>query len=256
MIRIAVDLPPQHCDFADLRRAALEAEEGGADIVFTWDHFFPLSGDPQGKHLECWTVLAALAEATRRVELGPLVSCIGYRNPNLLADMARTVDHVSGGRVILGLGSGWCARDYQEYGYAFGTAGSRLRDLEAALPVLRHRLERLNPPPLRRMPLLIGGVGEKVTLRLVAEHADIWHGLGEPRVLAHKARVLDDWCARVGRDPGTLERSTSIFDLDRLELGDELVELGFRCLVLELKGPAFDMAPLARWVRWRDRLKA
>ena len=254
-IRVGLQLQPQHADYSTIRRAAAEAEELGADIVFNWDHFYPLYGEPDGKHFECWTMLGAWAEATSRVEIGALVTCNSYRNPELLADMARTVDHISNGRLILGIGSGWFERDYDEYGYEFGTAGGRLDDLAEALPRIEKRLGVLNPAPTRDIPILIGGGGEKKTLRLVATHADIWHTFADFEALERKSAILAQHCADVGRDPADIERSVG-FDR-RLgpieEVGPRLRDLGVSLFTVGVGGPVYDLSRLREVIEWRDR---
>ena len=250
-IRIAVQLQPQHAQYAQIRDALARAEEAGVDVVFTWDHFFPLYGAPDGKHFECWTVLGAWAEQTSRVEIGALVTCNSYRNPDLLADMARTVDHISGGRLILGIGSGWCEKDYDEFGYEFGTAGSRIADLGRALPRIRARWARGVPEPTRQIPVLIGGGGERKTLRLVAQHADVWHTFGDLDVLTRKSAILDEHCAAVGRDPGQIERSVAVASRPRAVAGP-LVAAGVTLFTVGVGGPDYDLALVRDWVAWRD----
>jgi probable F420-dependent oxidoreductase len=257
-IRIAAQLHPQHGTYQDIRRAALRAEELGFDILYNWDHFFPLYGDPAGPHLECWSLLAAWAEATSRIELGPLVSCNSYRNPHLLADIARTVDHISGGRVILGIGAGWARRDDQEYGFEFGTFGTRIAAMGQAIPEITGRLAALNPPPMRRMPLLIAGQGRRKTLRLVAEYADAWHA-GFPERPAELEPVVDalrGWCADVGRDPAEIEWSVGVEPDDFGRFLDEDAatyhELGFTQFTLGFNGPSWEVDVGQQWLAWRD----
>src|SRR2546428_158414 len=159
------------------------------DSFWFWDHLFPLYGSPNGNQFECWTVLAAAAIDTKVPQIGPMVSAIGYRNPDLIAYMAGTIDQLSGGRFVLGLGAGWFERDYEEFGFEFGEARDRLRTLKAALPRIRERIKKLKPGPAGPMPILIGGGGERVTLRLVAEHAQMWNALGDPDEYARKSKT-------------------------------------------------------------------
>jgi probable F420-dependent oxidoreductase len=261
-IRIAAQLHPQHGAWRDLRSAAIRVDELGYDLLYTWDHFSPLYGERDGAHFECWSLLTAWAEATERVEIGPLVTCISYRNPNLLADMARTVDHVSDGRVVLGLGAGWFRRDYERYGYEFGTFGSRIRALGRAVPQIAERLASLNPPPLRRMPILVAGRGLQLTIPIVARHADAWHAAFPDRPSDVEPAVdrLREECAAIGRDPATIEWSVGLEpeDLERFlaEDVDAYVAMGFTQFTLGYNGPAWDVERGRPWLEWRDRVNA
>ena len=248
-IRVGVQLHPQHTTFDDFADAVCAAEEAGADTLWTWDHFFPLRG--AGNHFECWTLLSSMAMLTSQAEIGSLVTCNNYRNPHLLADMARTVDHISGGRLILGIGAGWFERDYQEYGYEFGTVSSRLKELKNNLPVIKERMDQLVPPPVRNpIPLLIGGGGEKVTLRLAAQYAQMWNDFGTPESYKHKNQVLDNWCRKIGRDPAEVERSITISILDLHNL-DAYVAAGATHIILGWAAP-WDVGLVEQLIMWRD----
>lgn len=253
-IRIGVQLQPQHADYGAIRRALCEVEDLGVDIAFNWDHFFPLSGDADGKHFEAWTILGAWAQQTSRIEIGCLVTCNSYRNPELLADMARTVDHISDGRLIFGIGSGWFEKDYDSYGYDFGTPGGRLDALGQALPRITSRWAKLNPPPTRDIPVLIGGGGEKKTLRYVAQHAAIWHSFSDLATLARKVQVLSGHCATVGRDIGEIEISSGAPKGDPREVAATFVDAGVGLFTIGVGGPDYDLAEVRSWVQWRDSL--
>ena len=190
------------------------------------------------------------------MEIGALVTCNFYRNPQLLADMARTVDHISEGRLILGIGSGWFEKDYDAYGYEFGTAGGRLDALGRDLPLIKRRLAQLNPAPTREIPVLISGGGERKTLRIVAEHADIWHGFGDAETVTHKHRVLDEWCATVGRDPHEIERSAGVSPKDPAASAESLYAVGTQLFTVSAGGPAYDLGPLRDLLAWRDERNA
>ena len=258
-VRIGVQIAPQHAPYEVIRDTAAALEDAGVDILFNWDHFYPLSGEPDGLHFESWTMLAALAEQTSRVELGALVNCNSYRNANLQADMARTIDHISAkggaGRFIFGTGSGWFERDYDEYGFEFGTAGSRLNALARDLPVIEDRWGKLNPPPTRDIPVLIGGGGEKKTLKIVATHADIWHSFADVPTLEHKLGVLEGWCGEVGRDFAAIEVSNELRNRTT-STADDLLALGTTLFTLGLSGPDYDLAAVRDWLAWRDEKNA
>ena len=239
LCKVGVQLHPQDCSIDQLRTAWKAADALGVDSIWTWDHFYPLYGNPDAAHFEGWTLLAAMACETTNAQFGALVGCNSYRNPELLADMARTIDHLSSGRFILGIGSGWFERDYEEYGYEFGTAIGRLRALGESLPRIKSRLGKLNPPPVGAMPIMIGGGGEKVTLKLVAEYADMWNVGSSPSEFRKKSAILDEWCAKVGRDPKAIERTVMLSN-PNAELIAKFLDAGVEHVIVSL-GPPFDL---------------
>ncbi len=229
--KAGVQLHPQHTSVDELLAAAEAADALGVDSIWVWDHFFPLyakdgpydwppAPDLTGSHYEAWMLLAAMTRGVRRADIGVLITNVHFRNPDLLADMARTIDHLSGGHFILGLGAGNIERDFREYGYEFPDGPSRLVALEAAILRIQNRLGQLNPAPVGSLPLLVGGSGAKVTLRIVAQYANAWNSFGPPSEYAKQNRILDDWCAKLDRDPSEIERTVLLdtgAEIDDLE---------------------------------------
>jgi len=242
--KVGVTIHPQQCTIQQLRDAWLRVDDLGVDSIWFWDHFFPLYGDSEGNQFECWSLLAAAAVETKAPQIGPMVTAVGYRNPDLIANMAATIDQLSGGRFVLGIGAGWFERDYEEFGFEFGETRDRLRTLKDALPRIKARIAKLKPGPAGPMPILIGGGGEKVTLRLVAEHAQMWNALGSPEEYAHKSKVLDEWCRKIGRDPKDIERTANVSVSTPKEI-KEYLDAGLQHFVLRL-GQPFDTKVLAR----------
>jgi probable F420-dependent oxidoreductase len=239
-MKIGVQLHPQATSMMELRTAWETADAMGVDSLWTWDHFYPLYGDPEATHFEGYSILAAMAATTSHAQLGALVSCNSYRNAQLLADMARTIDHLSGGRFILGIGSGWFERDYTEYGYEFGTAPGRLKALGEALPLIIDRLAKLNPAPIGPLPILIGGGGEKVTLRLVARHAQMWNGFGSAEELKAKNAIIDKWCEVEDTDPAGIERTT-LLNADASINLEDYAAAGIQHIIFAVSSP-FDLS--------------
>ena len=251
MVKIGVQIHPQNSTMAALRAGWQSVDELGVDSLWTWDHFFPpLYGAADESHFEGWQILAAMAVTTSNVtQIGMLVTGSGYRNPDLLADMARTLDHLSGGRAVLGIGSGWMDKDEIEYGYPVRTPGQRLDALAEALPRIRRRLSLLQPRPMGRLPILIGGNGERRTLRLVAQYADMWNGYGDAETIRAKNDVIDRWCAELGRDPREMERTVWI-ERAEPDLMRSLVDAGADHLILGLRAP-YDLREVERLVAAR-----
>lgn len=218
----------QYTDWPSLLAAGQRAELFGYDTLWTWDHLYPIVGSAEGPILEGYTVLTAWAMATERIRVGLLVGANTFREPTVTAKIATTLDHISGGRAILGIGAAWFETEHTAFGLRYGDGPpERLRWLAEALPVIRGMLHgetpsaagphyaaravRNDPPPVQApMPLLVGGGGEKVTLRLVARYADANNLDGGFEVVRRKEAILLEHCEREGRDPSEIERTTGV----------------------------------------------
>ena len=227
-VRIGAAFWVHRTDWPSLRAAVVAAEAAGADDLWIDDHLLTDEGDPAAPKLEGWTTLAAVAAVTSRPGLGLLVSANTFRNPGLTAKLAVTLDAISRGRAILGIGGGWLAEEHEAFGIDFGSGfGERLDRLAESVAIIRRLLDgerfshagrayRLRdalvaPRPVQpRLRLLIGGSGPRKTLRIVAEHADLWNAFGTPAGLAASDAVLREHCAAVGRDPATIERTVNL----------------------------------------------
>jgi F420-dependent oxidoreductase-like protein len=253
-MRFGLDLAQHQLTWDELVHRARFAERLGFDGVWVFDHFSPLYGDPTGPCLEGWTLLAGLAAATSRLRLGTLVTGVTYRSPALLAAQAVTVDHISSGRLELGMGAAWSEQEHRRLGLKFPSLAERTDRLEEAVQIMRflmtmdnvtylgrhYRLNRAtyHPRPLQTPtpPIWIGGSGERYTLPLVARTADVWHGFGSVEALARKSKLIDEHAERAGRDPAAIARaaSVSISDskLDVEERIEGLQRAGFGYLVI------------------------
>ena len=194
----------------EIRRSAVHSEDQGWDGVWFADHFLPPQGEVTGPCHEVWSVLSGLGDATSRVRLGPLVCGNTYRNPGVLLKQAVSADHVSGGRMVLGIGSGWLESEHTAFGIEYGTFTDRFEKLEESLQIIRSMRDGemtdfngdhytfaqapLAPKPLGSLPILLGGGGGKKTLRMVAQYAEEWNVWADNEIMAHKMSVLDRHC--------------------------------------------------------------
>lgn len=229
-MRFGIHTGQQDCAFDDLRQLWRLADRSGFDWVSVWDHFYEtMPRDGNGSTFEAVSTMAALAGETKRVRVGCLVFCMAFRSPAMLAKAAATLDHISGGRVELGLGAGWVRSEFEDNGYIFAEPKVRLDMLEEGLRIIKGMLgpdagttfngkhfqvnnARCFPKPLQaRLPIWVGGGGERRTLRIVARYADGWNdAYVGPDVFSHKSGVLDRWCEQEGRNPAEIARSANI----------------------------------------------
>jgi len=255
-IKFGLFAPQVGLSFADIKDRTLLAERLGFDSVWFVDHMWA-RGMPDLEHLEAWTLMSAAAALTRRIRIGTLVLCNSYRNPALLAKMAASLDHVSNGRFVLGMGAGWMDEEYRAYGYPFPSMRTRIEQLDEALSIIKLMFTQAhasfqgkyyavdqalnNPKPIQQPhpPILIGGSGERYMLRVVAEHADIWNCPNNASLtLGRKLEVLHRHCESVGRDPADIE----ISEQSLVVLGRTAQEVATKtALAQQMFGAVFDI---------------
>jgi len=225
-VKLGINLWSQASEWPAFLAAGRRAEELGYDSLWTWDHIYAIFGDPHQPILEGYAALAALAQATSRIRLGLFVGANTFRNPGLAVKSLTTIDHISGGRAALGIGGAWFELEHTAFGIDFGSGfGQRLDWLDESVGAIRALLDgdtvtsepggryafdelRISPSPVQaHLPIMIGGGGEKKTLRIVARYADIWNVFGTPETVARKDAILREHCTAVGRDSGQIERT-------------------------------------------------
>jgi alkanesulfonate monooxygenase SsuD/methylene tetrahydromethanopterin reductase-like flavin-dependent oxidoreductase (luciferase family) len=227
-LKLSANCWNQYTDWDGFLAALQRADRLGFENIWTWDHLYPIVGSHEGPMLEAYTAMAAVATTTQRAGIGLMVGANTFRNPALVTKMITTLDHISGGRAVLGIGAAWFETEHAAFGLPFGESpGERLRWLHEALPIMRGMLDGTRPtthghryvtndvlnlpPPLQaRLPILIGGSGRKVTLRLVAEYADVCNMGGPADELAEKDAALVQHCESMGRDEKTIERTVGV----------------------------------------------
>ncbi|MGH2358561.1 MAG: LLM class flavin-dependent oxidoreductase [Candidatus Limnocylindria bacterium] len=302
-IRLGILLWSQATEWSPFEAMARRVDELGYDHLWTWDHLYAIFGDPYQPIYEGPMTLAAWAKVTTRVRLGLLVGANTFRNPGLVAKMTTTLDHLSGGRAILGMGGAWFGLEHTAHGIEFGTGfGQRLDWLDESVAAMRVLLDggevtgnggryhfaglRQQPLPVQaHVPIMIGGSGERKTLRTVARYADMWNAMGTPETLRHKDEVLRRHCAEVGRDAAEIERTvgckvvlrdteaearrvwetqmahnrTPMAEVENddtfwvgtpEQVADEMLarrELGFHTFIAEMAAP-YDMESFERWI--------
>ena len=227
-LKVGALIWPQFTEWASVKSMGIAAEREGYETLWTWDHVYPIIGNPNGPIFEGWSTLVSWAENTTRIRIGLMVGANTFREPTLTTKLATTLDHISNGRAILGIGGAWFEEEHEHFGMNFGDGfPERLRWLGEALPIMRGMLDGTEPtatgprykaktarnlpaPVQKHLPILIGGGGEQVTLKLVAKYGDANNVSGTPEQVAHKEEVLLKHCAAVGRNPNEIERTVGI----------------------------------------------